>query len=220
LLLLWHRQVLCSSCAVGVVISILQDLGLGRPQDQPWEVAHACEVRMPGLACRPVYPLWSCMTDGGTGTTGNGVSCFAKVVSGLCSLQQIETSAVPYLGSHGTVFGLAVFDACIQLCALMQLQSFFSMSPCQMLPSSPLLAAVLGFCPHTSNAWMRGCNVSSSACRQGLDCLHAAPCNVSIALHTVCLSLCMCYHMGRALLALCPCTCMPLAKPCVSTGVY
>ncbi len=36
------------------------------------------------------------------------------------------------------------------------------------------------------------------ACRQGLDCLHAAPCSVSNALHNVCLSLRMCYHMGPA----------------------
>ncbi len=62
---------------------------------------------------------------------------------------------------------------------------------------------------HISPARMRGCSVSSSACRQGLDCMHAAPCYVSMPVHNVCVR---CVH------AL-PCACMSLAELCVFAGV-
>jgi hypothetical protein len=92
------------------------------------------------LAYRLVYPQWSCMTDGGTGTT--------EVVSHALrrwSLDSVRSSRSRLLLCHswaamGLCLGLAVFDACTQLCVFMQLLSFPACSPCRMLPSSPLLS--------------------------------------------------------------------------------
>jgi len=61
---------------------------------------------------------------------------------GITPSLENETRMLHQDGSYHWMLcrGLAVFDACTQLCVFMQLLSFPACSPCRMLPSSPLLS--------------------------------------------------------------------------------
>lgn len=123
------------------------------------------------------------------------------------------------MGSHETVFGPVVLDACPQLCVPHAVVVIFSMSPCQMLLSSPLRACCCVGIYTCYKSKDEGVQCQQLCLQAGLGLLACCSCYVSMPVHDVCLRVCMCYSMGRALLALCPCACMSLAKLCVFAGV-
>lgn len=66
----------------------------------------------PSVVYCPLHLKWSCMTAGGAGTTGGGVSCFAK--GGLLTLpfgSSVDLQLCMHCAAMGLCCGLVVLDA-------------------------------------------------------------------------------------------------------------